>query len=149
MGKGTEHDDRMRERQAEIARGEREDVRSRNNPRPELRLGHELLARAIDSHAMTKDVLDQVTGEGARSVVVLRDAESGATAVTVTVEQYLNLVTSLIRDRGLTELNTESPLAGRLAPSDATFTDLGVEPVNPRDTWLPIPDYDPTQPASE
>ena len=145
MGKGAEYEERIRARQAEIARGERQNERSRNNPRPGLRLGPDMLAQALSSSANVGDVLDRLADNSASAVTALRDAESGAAAVVVPVSQYLELVTSFIRDRELIEISTEGHHAGHAAPSDATLRELGVEQVNPHDTWVPLPGYGPSE----
>lgn len=120
-----------------------QEVERREGRRPKLRLRPEVLDQALTIPSQV-DIFDRL-GEKAGQVVALHNAEREATAVVITTEQYLKLVTSLIRDRELTELN----LDGRIAPSDATLAGLGVEQINPRDTWFPIPGYDPSRPPSE
>lgn len=133
MGKGSDYE---RERAVRWA-ARAEHVESS----PALRLGHDEVARAIDPHASISEVLDRATGEGASKLEVIHDERTGATAVVVPVEQYLTLVTSHIAAHSLYAMTAE----GRVGPGDATLTELGVEQVNPHDTWLPVPGYDPAQ----
>jgi hypothetical protein len=137
MGKASELDDFL-DRQPPLTP---EEIEARDGPRPKLRLGSHLLNRSLGPDAKTGDVLDRLTSE--TKVTSLHDSETGATGVVVPAEQYLELVTSYIRDRGLAEVK----LDGQVAPTDTTLLDLGVEQVNPRDTWLRIEGYEPRPPA--
>jgi len=101
----------------------------------------ELLASGLGADASVREVLARQSSGAGEDITVLRDA-AGATAVTIPVEQYLELVTSYIKDNELSEVN----LDGRVGPSDAVLSGLGVEQVNPRDTWLRIEGYDPSEP---
>jgi hypothetical protein len=132
MGKASELDDWL-ERNPLTP----EETEMRDGPRPKLRLGPNVLAQALDPSAKVKDVLVRVS-EAASKVTVLHDAQSGATAFAIPEEQYLELITSYIRDRDLSEVKSD----GRIAPSDETLSELGVEEINPRDTWIHT-DYDP------
>lgn len=122
-----------------------EEMEKRLGPRPKLRLRPDVVAQALDSNAGVQDVLHRLDQQGPDGLTVLHDAASGAAAVTIPLDRYLSLVTSDIRDRQLTEANFD----GRIGPSDATLSAMGVEQVNPRDTWLPIPSYDPGGPAPD
>lgn len=141
MGKATDLDDWF-ERHPLTS----EEMERREGPRPKLRLAPDVLAQAIDSSTQVKDALDRAVTQAAINVTALHDAESGVTAIAVPAERYLELVTSFIRDRNLSEVN----LDGRIAPSDATLSELGVEQINPRDTWISVDGYDPsgTTPAA-
>jgi hypothetical protein len=141
MGKGTEYE---KARAARWAEG-RADHETSSEPRPALRLRPDVLADAIDPRTVDSELLDRVTGKRAGKLTVIRDTESGATVVVVPVEQYFTLVTSHIRDQGLATMRTD----GRVGPFDETLTELGVEQVNPHDTWLPVPGYDPTHPGTD
>jgi hypothetical protein len=104
----------------------------RLDPRPKLRIAHDALARALGPNATVHNVLEQVSnGNGA---TVLHDATSDATAVVVPADEYLELVTSQIKDRGLAHVTSD----GRALPSDATLNGFGVEQVDPAATWLHI-----------
>src|SRR5579863_1718042 len=118
MGKGT---DLLRELQS----GEPTAPR----PDPQLRLNADILARSISPDSTT-ELLDQV--EGDNLVAVVHNAEQQARAVVVPAELYLELVTSYIRDRNL----MEAQLDGRIVPPEATLAELGVEQVDPRQTWI-------------
>lgn len=109
-----------------------EEIEARDGPRPKLRLAPDVLAETLDSSTSVKGVLDRVAGEGVCKIAALHDAESGATAVAVPLEQYLELVTSHIRDRSLSEVTLDN----RALPSDTTLAVLGVEQVDPQATWL-------------
>jgi len=111
-------------------------------PRPQLRLRSEVVEQALDPDAPVKTALGHVATQQGAEVVALHDAESGSTAVIVPVAQYLELVSSYIRDRELAEID----LNGRAVPSDATFSALGVEQVDPQESWLRIGGRDPGQP---
>jgi hypothetical protein len=119
-----------------------EEVEMRDGPRPPLRLGADILRESLGPETPAKDVLERLSSTVVGNVAVMRDA-SGTTAVAVPVDRYLELVSSYIRDRQLSEVN----LDGRIAPSDGTLGELGVEQVNPRDTWIHVDGYDPNQPA--
>lgn len=108
----------------------------RREPRPKLRLRPEVLAQALGPAAEVKGVLDRQAGETGEKRTALHDAESGATAVAVPLEQYLELVTSYIRDRHLAQVNHDH----RVIPPDTTFSELGVEQVDPQATWLHLGD---------
>ncbi len=138
MGKAGELDDYL-EAHPLTPKG----IEARRGARPKLRLGRAVLDQALGPETEARGALDRLAN-GAK-VTALYDPESGATAVVVPVEEYLELVTAHIRDRGLAEVG----LNGQVAPSDATLSELGVEQVNPRETWLRIGDYDPSGPAPE
>ena len=131
-------------RQRRLTPEERE---ARDGPRPKLRLEPTVLDRTVGAHANMQDVLTRLGGEGTAKMVVLHDADSGASAVAVPVEQYLELVTSFLKDGQVSQY--QAGLDGRIAPSAAALAELGVEQVNPRDTWGRVADYDPTTPAPE
>lgn len=126
MSKGSELDDWL-ERNPLTP-----DEEERLDPRPELRLAPDILAQALGPNASTKDALERVAGEGDSKVAVLRDAGSGMTAVAVPLERYLELVTSYIKDRNLSEVTVDN----RALPSAEILTALGVEQVDPQATWL-------------
>lgn len=140
MGKGSELDDWLQKNPLTP-----EEVETREGPRPKLRLRPDMLEKALGPDSQVKEALRRVASEGADSVTALRDAESGTAAIVVPVEQYLELISSHIRDRHLAEVQ----LDGQVAPSESTFAAFGVEQVNPRDTWLGIQGYDPGQPAPD
>lgn len=139
MGKASELDDDLRRHPLT-----REELEQFQGPRPKLRLRAEVLERALGSSAQVQDVLELVNTQGA-DAVALRDPQTDAIVVVVPAGQYLELVTAYIRDRNLAEVK----LSGQVTPSEATFSELGVEQVNPRDTWLRIEGYDPGQPTPE
>lgn len=124
MGKASEFDDRIRR----LTQEEYDELRGRH--RPPLRLRREALERALDPSTGVGDVLHrQSNGE---DLTVLHDARTGATAVAVPVEQYLQLVSALIGDNELSEVQ----LDGTIRPSDATLAASGVEQVDPNATWI-------------
>ncbi len=132
MGKASELDDWL-ERQGPLTPEETDE----RDPRPRLRLGHKVLSTALGPDQHMQHVLDRVSGTASdESVVGLCDDQSNVRAVAVPVEQYLELVTSYIRDRNLSELTLDN----RSVPSDATLAELGVEQVDPHATWLNLGD---------
>lgn len=138
MGKASELDDFLG-RQPPLTP---EEVEARDGPRPKLRLGPDLISRSLGPDVRASNALDQIAS-GAKTTA-LRDPETDTTAVVVPAEQYLELVTSYIRDRDLSEVK----LDGQVAPSETTLLDLGVEQVNPRETWLRVEGYDPSGPPN-
>jgi hypothetical protein len=140
MGKASELDDWLN-RQLPLTPEEKARY---EGPRPQLRLRREVVERAVGPDVPVKAALGYVASQGAEAVA-LRDAESGTTAVVVSLAQYFELVSSYIRDRELAEVG----LDGRVVPSDSTFSALGVEQVNPRESWLRIGGYDPGPPTPE
>jgi hypothetical protein len=98
-------------------------------------------AQALGPNAKVSEVVSRLAAATEGEVAALRDSES-VVVVAVPAEQYLELVTAYIRDRHLSEVN----LDGRIAPSDATLSRLGVEQVDPRDTWVPGEGYNATKP---
>ena len=127
MGKATELDDSL-QRMPRRTPEERE----RFDPRPKLRLRQEVLEQAISPAQPVADALGRLAGEGSEPRVALHDPESGATAVAVPLEQYLELVTSYIKDRQLAAMTTDA----RSTPPNATQIELGIEQVDPQATWL-------------
>lgn len=117
------------------------------SPRPKLKLNGEVAQRALGTTANVKDVLAQLEGDDTAKVAALHDADSGASAVVIPVEQYLELVTSRLRDNEVFTFQAEP--SGRVGPQETDLAELGVEQVNPRDTWWRTPGYDPTSPGPE
>lgn len=111
-----------------------EEQAERRGPRPKLRLRPEVLTQALDTKASVRDVLARQTGEAAPALTVLRDAETGATSVAVPLDQYLELVTSSIKDADRWIAGND----GGLRPPDDDLAQLGVEQVNPDDSWTRI-----------
>lgn len=129
MGKASELDDWL-ERHPLTP-----EEKARQKPRPQLRLRREVLYRALSPDVLVKEALDQVAAGGSETLAML-DAATGETAIVVPVERYLELVTSHIRDMQLDEMG----LDGRTTPSEDTFLALGVEQVDPTESWLRIPE---------
>jgi hypothetical protein len=77
--------------------------------------------------------------------MALHDPDIGITAVVVPAEQYLELVTSYVRDRG----HWEMQLDGRAASPEGMLSAFGVEQVNPQESWLRIGATAPGQPSPE
>jgi hypothetical protein len=109
-----------------------EDGEGLDGPRPELRLGAEALKQALGPDAPIRDVLDRQAAETGEKRTVLRDPKTGITSVAVPLEQYLELVTSHIRDRNIAQLTLDN----RVIPSDDVLSEFGVEQVDPQATWL-------------
>lgn len=124
MGKATEFDDLMGGMPPRTA-----EARERRDPRPKLRLRQEVLEQAVTPSHPVADTLSRLVDE---PEVALHDPDSGNTAIAVPLDQYLELVTSFIRDRQLAQITAD----GRAIPSEATLMGLGVEQVDPQATWL-------------
>jgi|HubBroStandDraft_6_1064221.scaffolds.fasta_scaffold89496_2 hypothetical protein len=107
-----------------------------HGPRPKLRLRPELADQALGPAAHVEDILDRLSGEGTSKEVVLHDASTGTSVVAIPVEEYLELVTSYIRDMNLSNLATD----GQIRPSDAALAELGVEQEDPQATWQHVGD---------
>lgn len=101
-------------------------------PRPGLRLAPNTVRHALDSQSRLAQVIAEVSGEATSKVVALRDTDGAVAGVAIPAEQYLELVTSYIRDRNLSQVTLDN----RAVPSDATLAELGVEQVDPNATWL-------------
>jgi hypothetical protein len=110
-----------------------EETAQRDGPRPELRLRPEALSQALGPDAQVKNVLDrQVAETSEKRTAVLHDSKTGTTSIAVPLEQYLELVTSYIRDRDLAQLTLDN----RAIPPDEALSELWVEQVDPQATWL-------------
>jgi hypothetical protein len=119
VGKGTEL---VNELKSPLTPEEIEDSR------PKLRLRADVFTQAFGPNAEVKDVLDRLADETVGEVAALHDAESGTTAIVVPVERYLELITSHISDRNLSEVTLDN----RVVPSEAILSGLGVEQVDPK-----------------
>jgi len=111
----------------------------REGPRPALRLSDELINEALGPAVSIGEALTQANNSARTQPVVLRDPETEQTAVVLSADEYLDLVTSRVKDRQLYQTFPDR----RIGPSAETLADLGVEQVDPRATWWPVEGYDP------
>jgi len=109
-----------------------EEAERHYGPRPELRLADAALRESIDANASVRAALEQAAGSATAGPVVIRDSETQQTAVVISAEQYLDLVTSSIRDRQQYEATHDAGVR----PSAETLARLGIEQVDPHATWL-------------
>lgn len=100
---------------------------------PELRLRADAPAAEVDENTRVQEVVKRLQSEAA-PIIALRDMATGATAVVMPVERYLQLVgTELVND----PLNQVGGLEGHIAPTDAALRASHIEQVNPSETWKP------------
>jgi hypothetical protein len=140
MGKGTEHDNRMRERQAErraaIARGE---YPPGYHPRPELRLRADTPSIEATDKISAQDLLSHITPR--EYGVALRDPDGTVKAMVVPLDRYIELASGTIAGDRHTEIDRTEAVPyntrPRIQARPTSLETLHVEQIDPQAEWLP------------
>jgi hypothetical protein len=140
MGKGTEHDNRMRdriaERRAAIARGE---YPPNYHPRPELRLRADTPSIDANGEISAQDLLSHITPR--EYGVALRDPDGTVRAMVVPLDRYIELASGTIAGDDHTEIDQTEAVPGGMRPRvqarPASLEALNVEQIDPQAEWWP------------
>jgi hypothetical protein len=137
MGKGTELDELQEQRQAEIARGEREDPH--RNDRPIVHLRTDTPSIKVTDSTAIGDVLRHVRPDNYG--VALRDPKGEVQAIMVPLERYIEMASATISGDDHLELAPGGPSSDperpRIQARPASLHALHIEQVDPQAEWLP------------
>jgi len=137
MGKATDFDKRIEQREAEIAQGER--GHPHRNDRPAVRLRTDTPSIKVTDSTAVGDVLRHVRPDNYG--MALRDPKGEVRAMVVPLERYIEMASATISGDDHLELAPGGPSSDpdrpRIQARPAALNVLHIEQVDPRAEWLP------------